>query len=61
MKKKMKLRTQVVLVNACIVAGLLWQYLRGARTLAVVLTGIPLLVMVNIIFFVRMERPKNLS
>lgn len=61
MTGKMKLRTQILLVNAGILAGLVWEYFRGTRILAILVTGVLLLLMANIIFLVRLQRPKNLS
>jgi len=58
--KKMPLRNQVVLVNVCILAGLFYQYIRGNRMLPLIITGILLLAMANLIFYVRAQKTKNL-
>ena len=53
---KMQFRNQVLLVNICIFAGLIFQYFRGMPILIVVGCGVFLLLMVNIIFLVRAKR-----
>jgi hypothetical protein len=56
---KMKLENQAVLVNVCIVAGLAFEYFRGAPILAILIAGVLLLLVVNVIFFVRFRRAKR--
>ena len=59
MPTKMEFKNQVVLVNTCVIAGLILSYFRGAPALIVLLTGVFFLLMVNIIFFIRMQRAKK--
>ncbi len=61
MAKNMPLKNQFLLVNICIVAGLILEYYRGAPILAILITGIFLLLLVNIIFFIRFKRTKRAS
>jgi len=56
---KMKLRDQILLANAALLAGIAYKYFQGTPILHLVLGGIPLAAMVNLIFFVRMQRAKN--
>lgn len=55
----MKLRIQIVLVNAVILAGLVFEYFRGAALHHVLLTGILLLAMINLMFFIRSQEKKS--
>jgi hypothetical protein len=57
--EKMKLKNQIVLVNVAILAGFIFQHFRGLTTLAIVITGVPLLALANLIFLVRLRREKN--
>ncbi|MGA3332564.1 MAG: hypothetical protein ABSC62_00225 [Terracidiphilus sp.] len=56
---KMKLENQAMLVNVCIFAGLAFEYFRGATFLAILIAGVLLLLVVNVIFFVRFRRAKR--
>jgi hypothetical protein len=60
--KKMKLKNQILIGNAAILAGLAikYFYFRRSSLLSVVVTGILLLAMVNLIFFVR-SREKGIG
>ena len=55
----MKPRNQIVIVNTGIVAGLVVGYLWRGSMLAVGVSGIFLLLLVNVIFFVRSRRPNK--
>jgi ABC-type multidrug transport system permease subunit len=57
--KKMKLQNQIVLVNASILAGLVFGYFRGAPIFAIVVSGVVLLLLANVIFFIRVRKAKN--
>lgn len=52
----MSLKNRIVIVNISIVAGLLFEYFRGAPMLAVWTSGIFLLLLVNAIFGIRWRR-----
>jgi hypothetical protein len=56
---KMKLKNQALIVNVAILAGLGFQYFRGAPILAILIAGILLLLIVNVIFFVRLRKSKS--
>ncbi len=58
---KIKLRAQIVIVNAAIVAGLVFEYFRGSPLSSIVVTGVLLLVMVNLTFFIRRQRITKLQ
>lgn len=58
--EKMKLKNQILLVNGAILAGLVFQYFRGYPVLPILITGILLMAMANLIFFVRVQKAKNL-
>ena len=57
---KMKLENQALLVNVAILAGLGFEYFRGAPILAILIAGTSLLLMVNMIFFIRWNRAKKM-
>jgi hypothetical protein len=57
--KKMKLQNQILIVNASILAGLILEYFRGAPIIAIVVTGVFLLMLVNVIFYIRLQKAKN--
>ena len=57
--KSMNLMNQALLVNLAIFAALVYEYFRGAPILAIAVTGIALVLMVNVIFFVRARRAKK--
>ena len=59
--KKMSLRNQGLLVNAAILAALTFEYLRGNPVIAIVVSAILLLPLVNVIFFVRSQRAKKVQ
>lgn len=56
----MKLRSQVLLVNGAILAGLIYKYCTGSPFKVVVLSGILLFSMANLIFVFRVQRSKSL-
>jgi len=58
---KMKLKNQIVLVNACILIGLVFEYFRDTPLFIVVGVGIFLFLLVNVIFWDRLRRSKNLQ
>jgi hypothetical protein len=60
-KAKMKLKNQMLLVNICILGGLILQYFRGLPVFAILVTGILLFSLVNVIFFFRVKRFKKLQ
>ena len=55
---EMNRRNQVLIVNASIVLGLCFMYVRGAPIIAVVITGATLLILANIIFLLRGKRSR---
>ncbi len=55
----MKLSNQVLVANAVLLAGLVYEYLRGRPILHLVVGAIPLFAMVNLIFFVRVQKAKK--
>ena len=57
--KKMKLQNQILIVNAAILGGLVFEYFRGSPIFAIVVSGVFLLLLANVIFFVRLQRAKN--
>jgi len=56
---KMKLRYQILIVNAAILAGLAYKYLSGSNLLPIAITGVVLLSMVNLIFLVRSREKRT--
>jgi uncharacterized membrane protein len=60
-KNRMGLKNQILLVNACILAGLVFEYFRGAPMLSIVTAAIFLLLLVNVIFNVRLQRTKKMQ
>jgi uncharacterized membrane protein len=56
---KMKLENQALIVNVAIFAGLGFEYFRGTPIVAILAAGILLLLIANIIFFVRLRRAKK--
>ena len=56
---KLKLRIQISIVNALILAGLAYKYFSGSPLRAIVITGILLLAMANLIFFVRSREKRT--
>jgi hypothetical protein len=56
---KMKLKDQALLVNVAILAGLTFEYFRGAPVPAILVAGALLLLTVNIIFLIRSRRAKR--
>jgi hypothetical protein len=56
-----KQRNQIVLANVCILAGIAFQYFRGFPLLHLAITGILILAVVNLIFFVRAQKMKKLQ
>ena len=54
--KSMKLINQALIVNVAILAALVFEYFRGAPILVIAVSAIALLLMVNVIFFVRARR-----
>jgi hypothetical protein len=59
MAKKMELKNQILLVNAAVLAGLVFEYFRGVPIFAIAIAGVFLLMFVNVIFWVRMQRAKK--
>jgi hypothetical protein len=59
--KKMKLQNQIVLVNASILIGLVFEYFRSTPLFIVVGVGIFLFLLVNVIFWVRFRRAKSVQ
>jgi hypothetical protein len=57
--KNMKLRNQILIVNAAVLAGLGFVYFQGSPLTIIIGCGIFLLLLVNAIFFFRMRRLKN--
>jgi hypothetical protein len=57
----MKIRNQIVIVNVCILAGLVYEYFKGAPVLAVFAAGMLLLILTNVIFFIRLRKSNTLS
>jgi ABC-type multidrug transport system permease subunit len=56
---KMRLDRQILIVNTAILAGLGFQYFRGAPVFAIAISAVCLLLLVNVIFFVRVRRAKK--
>ena len=56
---KLKLQKQILLVNLAILAGLILQFFRGLPPFVLLTSGILLLLLANVIFFVRWQRLKN--
>jgi hypothetical protein len=56
---RMSLPNQLLIVNGAIIAGLVFEYIRGAPVSAIVIAGIFLLAMVNSIFWLRIRRAKK--
>ncbi len=52
---KMKLQNQILVVNISILAGLGFEYFRGAQVVAIAISAVLLLILVNVIFLVRMQ------
>ena len=59
MAKKMELKNQILLVNAAIFGGLVFEYFGGAPIFAVAISGVFLLTFVNLIFWIRIQRAKK--
>jgi hypothetical protein len=57
----MKIWNQIVIVNVCILVGLVYEYFKGAPVLPVFTAGIVLLILANVIFFVRLWKSNSLS
>ncbi len=57
--KTMKLENQIVIVNVAILAGLGFEYFRGAPVVAIAISAVLLLLLVNVIFLVRVQRAKK--
>ena len=57
----MELKNQILFVNVCIPAGLVFEYFRGAPMLSIVIAAIFLLLLVNVIFYVRLQRTKKMQ
>jgi hypothetical protein len=55
----MKLRNQIMLVNGCILIGLVFEYFRDTPLFIVVGVGIFLFLLVDVIFWVRLRKSKN--
>jgi hypothetical protein len=56
---KIKLRDQIVVANAVVLAGLVFEYFRGSSLRSIVVTGVLLLAMVNLTFFIRAQEKKS--
>jgi len=57
--KKMPLQNQIFLVNAAVLAGLVFEYFQGAPIGIIVGCGVLLLLLANGIFFIRIRRLKS--
>jgi hypothetical protein len=57
--QKMKLKNQILIVNAAVLAGLVFEYFRGVTIDILVLTAVFLLLLANIIFFIRLRKLKT--
>ena len=57
---KMELKNQILLVNVCIFAGLVFEYFRGAPMLALAISAIFLFLLANVIFYVRLKKAKKM-
>jgi len=55
----MKLQNQILLVNAAILGGLVFEYFQGAPIVSIVLAGALLLLLANVIFFIRLQKAKK--
>jgi hypothetical protein len=56
---KMKIETRLLIVNLAIIAALGFEYFRKVPILAILIAGILVLLVANIIFFVRLRKTKK--
>ncbi|MGA3136146.1 MAG: hypothetical protein ABSC88_09155 [Terracidiphilus sp.] len=56
---KMKLQNQILIVNAAILGGLVFEYFRGSPIVAIMVSGVFLLLLANVIFFIRLQKAKK--
>jgi len=53
MSEKMPERTRTIIVNAAIVAALIWCYFRGYALSIILISGVLLLVLANILMYLK--------
>ncbi|MDE3201879.1 MAG: hypothetical protein KGN79_13270 [Acidobacteriota bacterium] len=58
-KKKMSLPNRILLINVAVIAGLVYQYFRGAPMIALVVSAVILLTLVNLIFLFQIRKAKS--
>ncbi len=58
-KRKLSLSNQILLVNVAVIAGLVFQYFRGAPMAILAMSAVILLALVNLIFLFRIRKAKS--